>query len=58
MLKNKTINLHVVEKVAVALGEINDDVIYVGGAVVSLYVTDDGADHPRPTKDIDISTCK
>jgi predicted nucleotidyltransferase len=54
MLESQLINLQVVEKVALALGEINDDVIYVGGAVVSLYVTDKGADQPRPTKDIDI----
>ncbi len=55
MLKNRTINLKVVEKVALALEELNDEVIYVGGAVVSLYVTDKGAEQPRPTKDIDIS---
>jgi len=55
MLKNQAINLKVVEKVALALGELNDEVIYVGGAVVSLYVTDEGAELPRPTKDIDIS---
>lgn len=55
MLKNQIINLKVVEKVAIALGEINNDVIYIGGAVVSLYVTDDGAEQPRPTNDIDIS---
>lgn len=55
MLKNKTINLKVVEKVATALKELNNEVIYVGGAIVSLYVTDDGAEQPRPTKDIDIS---
>jgi predicted nucleotidyltransferase len=55
MLKNQTINIKVFEKVAFALGELNTDVIYVGGAVVSLYVTDVGAEQPRPTKDIDIS---
>ncbi|UZD22843.1 hypothetical protein PBT90_05350 [Algoriphagus halophytocola] len=55
MLKNQTINLKVVEKVAMALEELNNDVIYVGGAVVSLYVTDEGAEQPRPTKDIDIA---
>ncbi|MFW5755939.1 MAG: hypothetical protein ACOCWK_05010 [Tangfeifania sp.] len=55
MLKNQTINLKVVEKVALALGDLNDQIIYVGGAVVSLYVTDEGAEQPRPTKDIDIS---
>ena len=55
MFKNQAINLNIVEKVAMALGDINDEVIYVGGAVVSLYVTDEGAELPRPTKDIDIS---
>lgn len=55
MLKNQTINIKVVEKVAISLEEINNEVIYVGGAIVSLYVTDEGAEQPRPTKDIDIS---
>ena len=55
MLKNQTINIKVVEKVAISLEELNKDVIYVGGAVVSLYITDEGAEQPRPTKDIDIS---
>ena len=55
MLKNQTINLKVVEKVAHSLEELNKDVVYIGGAVVSLYVTDEGAELPRPTKDIDIS---
>jgi predicted nucleotidyltransferase len=55
MLKNKTVNIKVVEKVAISLEELNKEVIYVGGAVVSLYVTDEGAEQPRPTKDIDIS---
>ena len=55
MLKNQLINLNVVEKVAIALEELNNDVIYVGGAVISLYVTDKGVEQPRPTKDIDIS---
>ncbi|MEM9857311.1 MAG: nucleotidyl transferase AbiEii/AbiGii toxin family protein [Bacteroidota bacterium] len=55
VLKNQTINLKVVEKVALALEELNDEVVFVGGAVVSLYVTDPGAEQPRPTKDIDVS---
>ena len=55
MLKNQTINIKVVEKVAISLEELNNDVIYVGGAVVSLYITDEGAEQPIPTKDIDIS---
>lgn len=54
MLKNKTINLGIVKKVAKALGELNDQVAYVGGAMVSLYADDPAADDVRPTKDIDI----
>lgn len=56
MRKNQTINIKVVEKVANTLEELNNEVIYVGGAVVSLYVTDEGAEQPRPTKDIDRSS--
>lgn len=54
MLKNKTINLGIVRKVAKALGELNEQVAYVGGATVSLYADDPAADDVRPTKDIDI----
>jgi hypothetical protein len=55
MIRTQTMNLSVVEKVAKALGEINDEVIYVGGAIIVLYATEDGADQPRPTIDIDIT---
>ncbi len=55
MLKNQAHNLRIVERVAFALGELNDEVIYVGGAIISLYVTEEGAEQPRPTKDIDVS---
>jgi predicted nucleotidyltransferase len=55
MLKNQPVNLRIVEKVALALEEINEEVIFVGGAVVSLYANDKGAEQPRPTSDIDIS---
>ena len=55
MLRNRTISLKVVERVALALEEIKDEVIFVGGATLSLYVTDKGAEQPRPTTDIDVS---
>ena len=54
MLKNKIINMGVVKKVAKALGSLNEQVAYVGGATVSLYADDAAADDVRPTKDIDI----
>lgn len=54
MLKNKTINMGVVKKVATALGELNNEVAYVGGATVSIYADDPIAEDVRPTKDVDI----
>lgn len=48
-------DLKVISKVAKALGELNDRVVYVGGAIVSLYINDPAAEDIRPTKDIDIS---
>jgi hypothetical protein len=55
MLKNTQINRAVTKKIALALGPLNDHVVYVGGAVVSLYIDDPSADDVRPTKDLDLS---
>ncbi len=55
MLKNTTINKKVIIKIASALDELNSVVVYVGGAVVSLYVNNPSAEDVRPTKDLDIS---
>ncbi len=54
-MKNTLINKEIIIKVASALNDLNDDVIYVGGATVSLYINDPAADDVRSTKDIDIS---
>mgnify|MGYP005811252333 CR=1 FL=1 len=55
MLKNTQINRLVTKKIALALAELNEQVVYVGGAVVSLYVDDPAADDVRPTKDLDLT---
>lgn len=55
MTNNITINRIILERVALALDELNKQVIYVGGAVVCLYADDPAADDVRPTKDVDIS---
>lgn len=54
-MKNATINKGIIKKIAQALGELNDQVVYVGGATVGLYINDPAADDVRPTKDVDIS---
>ena len=54
-MKNRTINLGVVAEIANALGDLNESIVFVGGAVVSVYADDDAADEVRPTQDIDLT---
>jgi len=54
-MKNAAINIGAIQTIARALGELNEQVIYVGGATVGLYINDPAADDVRPTKDVDIS---
>ena len=54
-MKNRVINIAVVAEIAEALKELKDQVIFVGGSVVSLYADDPAADDIRPTADIDIT---
>jgi len=46
-------NLDRLERVARRLGPLKDAVVFVGGAVAELLVTDPGAPEPRATGDID-----
>lgn len=46
-------NLDMLQIVADALGDLRETVVFVGGAVVSLYLTDPGAAEIRPTDDVD-----
>ncbi len=48
------INIQAVQLVAEGLRDLRDQVVFVGGAVVSLYADDPSADVPRPTSDIDL----
>ncbi len=54
-MENRTINIAVVAEVAKALNELKHNMVFVGGAVVSLYTDDPAADEIRPTKDIDLT---
>lgn len=42
------------ELAAGALGPLLDDVVFLGGATVTLWITDPGAPPVRPTKDVDV----
>jgi hypothetical protein len=39
---------------AAALGDLADEVVFVGGARVTLWITDPAAPPPRPTQDVDV----
>jgi predicted nucleotidyltransferase len=54
-VKNTVINKLATTKVANALGELCNEVVFVGGAMVSLYIDDPHAEDIRPTKDIDLT---
>lgn len=54
-MENRTINIAVVAEVARALKELKNQMVFIGGAVVSLYADDPVADEIRPTSDIDMT---
>lgn len=54
-MRNRIINLGVVAEIAQALGDLNQSVVFVGGAVISLYTDDPAADEVRPTQDVDLT---
>lgn len=54
MFKNQSEIIDAIILIANALGSLNERVVYIGGAVVGLYVNNKGAPEVRPTKDIDI----
>ncbi len=54
-MKNRIINIAAVAEVAGALQDLKQQMVFVGGAVVSLYTDDPAADEIRPTQDIDMT---
>jgi hypothetical protein len=49
-----TRNIEMLVGAARALGELRDEVVFVGGAVVDLFITDPAAPRPRFTEDVDV----
>jgi hypothetical protein len=47
-------SIELLELAATALGDLTEEVVFVGGATVTLWITDPGAPPPRPTKDVDV----
>jgi Nucleotidyl transferase AbiEii toxin, Type IV TA system len=47
-------SLDLLQRGAAALGPLVEQVAFVGGASIVLWITDPGAPAPRPTKDIDV----
>jgi len=49
-----TRNVEMLVRAARALGDVRDEVVFVGGAVVDLFITDPAAPRPRFTEDVDV----
>jgi len=47
--------IELLEQAAQALGDLCQEVVFLGGAVVSLLVTEKGGLPPRTTKDVDVA---
>lgn len=47
-------SIELLERGAAALEELIDDVVFVGGATLPLWITDPAAPPVRPTKDVDV----
>lgn len=54
-MENKVINIATVAQVAEALQELKNRMVFIGGAVVSVYTDDPSADEIRPTADVDLT---
>lgn len=54
-MENKTINIGMVAEIAKALKELKENMVFVGGATISLYTDDPAAGEIRPTSDIDMT---
>jgi len=50
---SNSLNISMIRDIAMALGELKDKMVFVGGAVVSLYIDDKAAPAPSPSEDID-----
>ncbi len=47
-------NIEMIQEVAIALKELNKEVVFVGGSAVALYLNPNTAEEIRPTDDVDV----
>ena len=47
-------SIELLERGVAALDNLADEVVFVGGATIPLWITDPAAPPPRPTKDVDV----
>ncbi len=47
-------SVELLESAADALGDLLEEVVFVGGATLTLWITDPGPPAVRPTKDVDV----
>ncbi len=47
-------NILMIQEVARALGDLRDQVVFIGGATTALYIDDKGAPTPTPSDDVDL----
>mgnify|MGYP006298455051 CR=1 FL=1 len=47
-------NIEMIDEVSILLDELTEKVVFVGGAVTSLLITDPALSDIRPTKDVDV----
>jgi hypothetical protein len=48
------VTIDLLELAAATLGDLLEEVVFVGGATLTLWITDPAAPRPRPTKDVDV----
>lgn len=54
-MNNAIINIDDVKTIAIALRELKDQVVFVGGSILTLYITEPGAEKVRETLDVDFT---
>lgn len=54
-MENRAINIQTIVEVAKGLKELLPQMVFIGGAIISLYTDDSAAEEIRPTGDVDLT---